>query len=77
MSTANRDKSTRRTKFSSSAYKWTTDTNYAAAGVSRDSYRLVHEKTISPRRMPLAISSQSVNIWYHTDPHDQCKRVRG
>ena len=30
---------------------------------------------VSPPRMPLAISSQRVNIWYHTDPHDQLKRV--
>ena len=27
--------------------------------------------------MPLATSSQRVNIWYHTGPHDQWKRVRG
>ena len=29
----------------------------------------------SPPRMPLAISSQQVNIWYHTDLHGQWKRV--
>ena len=29
----------------------------------------------SPPRVPLAISSQRVNIWYHSDPHDQWKRV--
>ena len=31
-------------------------------------YRLVHVKKnkFSPRRMPLAISSQKENIWYHT-----------
>ena len=29
----------------------------------------------SPPRIPLVISSQRVNIWYHTDPHDQWKRV--
>ena len=26
---------------------------------------------LSPPRMPLAISSHRVDIWYHTDPHDQ------
>ena len=25
--------------------------------------------------MPLAMPSQRVNIWYHTDAHDQWKRV--
>ena len=30
---------------------------------------------LHPRRMLLAISSQRVNVWYHTDPHDQWKRV--
>ena len=40
-------------------------------------YRLVQVKQIkvSPPRMPLAISSRRVNIWYHPDPHAQCKRV--
>ena len=28
-----------------------------------------------PPRMPLAISCRGVNIWNHTDPHDQWKRV--
>ena len=40
--------------------------------------QLESRKFPSPR-MPLAISSQRVNIWYHTDPHDQwqCQRGRG
>ena len=33
------------------------------------------KRQVSPRRMPLAISSQRANIWYHTAPHDQWKRV--
>ena len=35
--------------------------------------RLAHVKKnkFSPRRMPLAVSSQRVNIWYRPDPHDQ------
>ena len=45
-----------------------------AAGCS---YRLVQAKSqkFSPVRIPLAKSSQTMNIWYHTDPHDQWKRV--
>ena len=31
-------------------------------------------RKLSPPRMPLATSSQRVNIWYHTDPHGQWKR---
>ena len=33
------------------------------------------KKKLSTPGMPLAISSQRVNTWYHTDPHDQWKRV--
>ena len=42
-------------------------------------FRLVHVKItkFSHRRMTLAISSQRANIWCHTDPLDQWKRVRG
>ena len=32
-----------------------------------------NKQIISP--IPLAVSSQRVNIWYHSDPHDQWKRV--
>ena len=40
-------------------------------------YRIVQVKKnrFSLPRMPLAISSQRVNIWYHSDPHDQWMRV--
>ena len=36
-------------------------------------YRLVQvlQLSFSPPRMPLAMSSQRVNTWYHSDPHDQ------
>ena len=35
--------------------------------------RLIHVKSLklSPPQVPLAISSQKVNIWYHADPHNQ------
>ena len=36
---------------------------------------MVKNRKFSPSRMPLAIYSQRVNIWYHTDLHDRCKRV--
>ena len=36
----------------------------------------VKKNKFSPPRMPLAISSQRVNIWYHTEPHDEWKRVK-
>ena len=40
-------------------------------------YRLVQakKKKISPPRIPLAVSSQRVNIWYRSEPHGQWKRV--
>ena len=34
------------------------------------------KKKKSLPRMPLAISSQRVNSWYHTDPSDKCKTKR-
>ena len=35
----------------------------------------VENPNFSPPRMLFVISSQRVNIWYHTDPHDHWKRV--
>ena len=37
----------------------------------------VQSPKLSLPRILLAISSQRVNIWYHIDPHDQRRRVRG
>ena len=41
------------------------------------SYRMVqvNKTKLSPPRMPIEISGQRENIWYHSEPHDQRKRV--
>ena len=52
-------------------------TSYVDVVRIRVLYRLVQVKKpkFSPPLIPLAISSQRVNIWCHGDPHDRWKRV--
>ena len=42
---------------------------------TRTSWFKLRRPKFSLPLMPLAISTQMVNIWYHTDPHEQWKQV--